>query len=273
MRPFADMGIPAPRNWQLFEAVALTCLRIKWQSPNLQGNGRDGQPQCGVDIHGPDHLGRFVGVQCKLRETRLTDRTIAEEISKAEDFRPTLSAYYFATTAPSDAVLQRRLRLVSEDRIRSGKFPVGVFFWDDLLSELMRNQAEYENYLRNIGIEVGHKEVRKEHVITTNNPFKCLHCGRESIMPVPALGRYSTPVKLSKDRSTDNPVQDYGCEWEWYVVMCPYCLKANVIEYFTDLNTDEWDGESYDEDGAPDTRPIREFRVLYPLGGHTARHS
>lgn len=139
------MDIPPPSDWREFEQIALTSLKTRWGSPNLTHNGRQGQKQSGVDIYGKDDLGRFVAVQCK-REKTVTKQSIEAEIRKAESFEPPLSAFYIATTAAADAILQRQVRLLSEKRIRVNKFPVGIFFWEDLLQDLVKNEAQLRKH-------------------------------------------------------------------------------------------------------------------------------
>jgi hypothetical protein len=61
MPTLAHMHVPRPKGWDEFQDITLTSLKLRWRSPNLTQNGRSGQPQAGVDIYGPDDLGRFVG--------------------------------------------------------------------------------------------------------------------------------------------------------------------------------------------------------------------
>ena len=54
--------LPPPANWQDFEDL---CHRL-WSSiwgTNPQKNGRQGQPQCGVDIYGmPPYKSQYTGI-------------------------------------------------------------------------------------------------------------------------------------------------------------------------------------------------------------------
>jgi hypothetical protein len=67
--------------------------------------------------------------------------TITAETCKAEAFQPPLTALYFATTLPADAQLQKEVRIFSEKRIKNGKFPIGVFFWEAIITELAKDPA------------------------------------------------------------------------------------------------------------------------------------
>src|ERR1700722_13837488 len=59
------MELPKPKLWQEFEIIVRDAQALRWNSTSLQKNGRPGQRQSGVDIYGPDEIGRPVGIQCK----------------------------------------------------------------------------------------------------------------------------------------------------------------------------------------------------------------
>ena len=63
---------------------------------------------------------------------------VEEEIGKAERFTPPLYEYTIATTSKRDAKVQESVRQITQARIREGKFPVNVLFWDDLRARLVR---------------------------------------------------------------------------------------------------------------------------------------
>jgi hypothetical protein len=140
--PLSALEIPPPKNWQDFESLTLSSFKIRWQNPDLVKNGRQGQPQAGVDIFGNDFWGKPVGVQCK-QTPKLEFTVIEKEIARAETFDPPIKAYYFATTAETDAVVQKEIRQLSHKRVADSKFEVGVFFWEDIITELSKNQAEF----------------------------------------------------------------------------------------------------------------------------------
>ena len=153
MPTFHSMKIPPPKNWDEFEIITLSALRIKWGSPNLQRNGRQGQSQHGVDIFGEDDLGRSVGVQCKNFDTPITIKTVEEELEKAAKFDPPIASFFIASTFPNDAELQKQIRLKSRDRILSGLFPIGIFFWEDIICELIKNPKEFSAYYPQINLD------------------------------------------------------------------------------------------------------------------------
>ncbi|VVS92218.1 hypothetical protein [Desulfoluna spongiiphila] len=146
MPTLSSMHIPTPKSWDEFEEITTSSLKIKWNSPNLTRNGRQGQSQDGVDIFGEDECGRPVGVQCKLTTKSISIGIIDREIKNAEGFKPELSSLYIATTAPRDAKIQREVRLISLERVDNGRFPVGILFWDDLTQELIKDESEFSKH-------------------------------------------------------------------------------------------------------------------------------
>lgn len=130
---------PPETPWQEFEKITRDGIALKWDSPTLQGEGRPGQGQDGVDIFGPDFLGRPVAIQCKKYKDPLKLAVVKKEVGYAEKFKAggSLNCLYIATTAPRDAKLQREVRILSEERIKQGKFAVGLLFWDDIFTGLL----------------------------------------------------------------------------------------------------------------------------------------
>jgi hypothetical protein len=153
MPTLSSLNLPTPKSWEEFEEITLDALRIKWDSPNLQKNGRAGQPQKGVDIYGDDYLCQHVGVQCKKYDVGLTEEIILKEIENAEGFDPEIKAFFIATTAPTDATLQKKVRLISKDRVNKGKFPVGILFWNDIVQEIVTNEKIFKKHFPQISLE------------------------------------------------------------------------------------------------------------------------
>lgn len=140
------MNVPPPTDWDEFEEMTRNALASKWQNPNLVRNGRPGQAQKGVDVFGQDGQDRHAGVQCKKYEQQISIWLIRTEVIKVEGFRPPIEAFYMATTTPQDAALQEAVRLLSEERIRQGKFPVGIFFRPDIYRELVMSPATFRSH-------------------------------------------------------------------------------------------------------------------------------
>lgn len=131
--------LPPDTPWQEFEKITKDGMALKWGSPTLQSEGRPGQKQNGVDIFGPDYLGRPVAIQCKKYTSFLKLATIQKEVANAEKFQAgcKLNCLYIATTAPRDAKLQSEVRALSEERIKQGKFAIGLLYWEDIFTGLI----------------------------------------------------------------------------------------------------------------------------------------
>ena len=137
--------IPPPANWQDFESLCRDLWSRIWDDPHTQQNGREGQPQHGVDVFGrPGRGADWAGVQCKLRSqlkaSRLTAEEIAEEVEKAKKFNPRLSDYVLATTATRDAKAQAAARKITQAQEAEDSFPVAVYSWNDILERLTEHE-------------------------------------------------------------------------------------------------------------------------------------
>ncbi|TVQ54137.1 MAG: hypothetical protein EA355_12290, partial [Rhodobacteraceae bacterium] len=124
--------IAKPRDEQVFEDACIELWRDLINDPNVQANGRRGQRQNGVDLFGSrgSDPRRQVGVQCKLKgpDQHLTEKEVREEVRKARTFRPPLSEYVIATTAPDDQALQRLAREL-ELQFHDTDHPMTVAVW------------------------------------------------------------------------------------------------------------------------------------------------
>lgn len=143
MPTIQSMELPIPKNWQDFETMVCDAQAQRWKSTTLQKNGRPGQRQNGVDIYGPDDIGRRVGIQCKRYKPPLELTHVTDEIGKAETFTGHLTTLFIATTADHDAKLQQQVRLLSDKRVAQGKFAVALLFWDDIIGGLLLNPAVF----------------------------------------------------------------------------------------------------------------------------------
>ncbi len=158
--------IPFPKSWDEFEEITRDSLKLKWNSPNLQRIGRQGQSQQGVDIYGEDDLGRSVGVQCKLTENEIDLNTIQTEIQKANCFVPSLEAYYIATTSPQDAKIQRELRVLSKARLQKGEFPIGIIFWNDIVQELLNDEKVFHKHYPQMSLTNNVEMIKENRLIS-----------------------------------------------------------------------------------------------------------
>jgi hypothetical protein len=153
MPTLSNMNLIAPKSWEEFEEITLDALKIKWDNPDLKRHGRNGQKQNGVDIYGDNYHFQFVGVQCKKYEMKLSKKTIEEEIKKAENFKPIIEVFYIATTNPTDVKLQKEVRLISKERKKQNKFLVDIYFWNDIVQELLTNEKVFKKHYPQISID------------------------------------------------------------------------------------------------------------------------
>lgn len=153
------MDLPKPKNWQEFESIVCDAQGQRWQS-TLQKNGRGGQQQNGVDIYGPDNIGRLVGIQCKRYEF-IDFKLVEDEVKNAKEFKGRLTTLFIATTADYDAILQARVRELSEKRVVEGDFSVGILFWGDIVSSLLLHKSLMQAHYPQIALSQSREENRE----------------------------------------------------------------------------------------------------------------
>lgn len=143
MPTIASSNIPAPKSWDEFEDITLSSAKLRWDSSDFFRHGRQGQKQNGVDIWGHDDDGRHIGVQCKNTVNRISIAVIEAEVKSAELFTSDLDHLYIATTAKRDALVQREVRRISEQRKKESKFKVNILFWDDICHDLSKDEEVF----------------------------------------------------------------------------------------------------------------------------------
>lgn len=168
MTSIHSLEVPKPKNWQDFEAIALDALRLRWDSPDLAANGRPGQQQKGVDIFGPDDIGRKIGVQCKRYATPLKIDLVKAEVENSDAFEPALNTIYIATTRDRDAKLQMEVRLYSDKRVSEGKSAVGLLFWDDIVGSLGTNPSTFKSHFPNFTLPEAYAFPRERLIAALN---------------------------------------------------------------------------------------------------------
>lgn len=149
---FRSKQIAPPKSWADFEDLCHAIFRGEWNDPLAQKNGRNGQPQHGVDVFGSPNAVRdvFQGVQCKGKDRNYgrkpTLKELTQEISKADSFTPSLEHWVFATTAPKDEKLQQAARELSVARKAKGLFTVTVLGWEDIQYLLSRHPNVVQDF-------------------------------------------------------------------------------------------------------------------------------
>lgn len=143
-----------PKNWQDFERSCRDLFECILNDPHTMMNGRSGQPQHGVDVYGRrgGNGGPWVGVQCKGKEgtnygKKVTETELRKEVKKAFLFKPKLSEYILATTAPDDVTIQEVARLITEENERAGKsMTVVVYGWEALQAQIAKYPAAMKSF-------------------------------------------------------------------------------------------------------------------------------
>ena len=80
----------------------------------------------------------WVGLQCKLKvdDAGLSRAEIEREVRKARTFKPHLSRFLIATTAPRDIAAQEAARAITAAQLQEGSFSVTVVAWEDIVLDL-----------------------------------------------------------------------------------------------------------------------------------------
>jgi hypothetical protein len=153
---FRSKQIAPPKSWTEFEDLCHAIFRSEWNDPLAQKNGRNGQPQHGVDVFGSPNAVRDVshGVQCKGKDRaygrKATIQELTQEITKADSFTPPLEHWVFATSASKDEKLQQAARELSVARKARGLFTVTVLGWEDIQSLLSRHPNVVQDSTRSM---------------------------------------------------------------------------------------------------------------------------
>jgi hypothetical protein len=149
---FRSKQIAPPKLWAEFEDLCHAIFRAEWNDQYAQKNGRNGQPQHGVDVFGSPNAVRdvFHGVQCKGKDKNYgrkpTFKELTQEIAKADSFTPPLEHWVFATSAPKDEELQQAARELSVTRKAQGLFTVTVLGWEDIQYLLSRHPNVVQDF-------------------------------------------------------------------------------------------------------------------------------
>lgn len=175
-----NLQIPPPSNWQDFESLCCDLWREIWRDPNTKKNGRQGQPQHGVDIYGRPYNGdSWSGIQCKCKnidlKKNLTESEVEEEVQKAKKFIPKLSEFIIATTGPKDAKIDEFTRKVTQEHLKKGLFSVHIWSWDDVkerLNDFTNVRYKYYPNERNSLSEIKRKE--DENIFTRESAGKII---------------------------------------------------------------------------------------------------
>jgi len=166
-----------PQNWQDFEKLLLGIVDVVWEQKGWQNYGRPGQNQSGIDLYGYDNKNRFTGIQCKkksltdsegiiLSNSLLTKKLIEKEVASAETIdNPKIESLIFATTSSRDTKVQDIIRTINDKRIKTQKFLIDIWFWEDI-QVYIENHIELQNWYYSDLLEKVHKYDKNIHILT-----------------------------------------------------------------------------------------------------------
>ncbi len=169
--------IQKPENWPDFETLCKQLWGEVWNIPmKIKKNGRNGQPQAGVDVYGvPKGELDYWGIQCKGKDdyvnAKLTKKEIDIEIGKAHKFKPDLSVFIFATTMNKDSAIEEYVRIKDLESRKNGKFEILLFCWEDIADLIDDNQDTYNFWVGNkqhktkFDFEVSLNDFQTEYII------------------------------------------------------------------------------------------------------------
>jgi len=147
--------IQKPENWQDFETLCKQLWGEVWGIPmKIKKNGRNGQCQAGVDVYGvPKNEMNYWGIQCKGKDdyanAKLTAKEIDREIIKAQNFKPDLAVFIFATTMNKDSSIEEYIRIKDLESRQNGGFEILLFCWEDIAELIDDNQDTYNFWVGN----------------------------------------------------------------------------------------------------------------------------
>jgi hypothetical protein len=194
--------IQKPENWQDFETLCKQLWGEVWGIPmKIKKNGRNGQPQAGVDIYGvPKGEFNYWGIQCKGKDdyanAKLTEKEIDTEIAKALNFKPDLSVFIFATTMNKDSSIEEYVRIKDFESRKDGKFEILLFCWEDIADLIDNNFDTYNFWVGNrqhkikFDFAVNLNEFKSEHIIRP----KCIRTIKKYRLKEPEFDKFDLPT-------------------------------------------------------------------------------
>jgi len=267
MSAFFSLQIPPPAHWQDFEILCCDLWRAIWKDSNTQRNGRQGQPQHGVDIYGRPNQGRlWAGVQCKGKDNyadkKLTEKEVKTEVEKAKSFKPKISQFIIATTGPKDAKIEELARNMTEEHLKNGLFSVHVWGWSDIAARLADFPHLMEKYYPGLSLDT---RGLKRGIDALKEIFESVPGPRMDVMAysiyLDILGFENVVFKIAKEKGIDqktvrdnliNTIKEkvetlekeeriiadqYGGRGDWYAATDDLDNVFRVISEVLDHNT------------------------------------
>lgn len=260
---FSSLQIPPPANWQDFEDLCYNLWRLIWEDQNTQKNGRQGQPQHGVDICGrPSGGPSWAGVQCKGKDNYadkgLTEDELIAEVEKAKSFHPKISEYIIATTGSKDEKIEEIARELTDKHRKKGLFSVHVLAWKDIVL-LMSNYPDILD-IHFPGLSLNTKAIKQviadEVKETADLILKSHEETRDSISSL-AQEIHASSATSHADLSTTVLTPEYQRELDYSRELLESHKPKQAQEYLERLKDRIW----------LNAQPIVKYRILTNLGG------
>jgi len=144
---------PPPANWQDFQRLCLSLLRVHWNRPGLDLFGKEGEAQDGIDILDLQAKVSLHTAQCKRKNPLkgLRPKEIEAEVRKVRAFTPPanfppVKVYWIMTTAKSSRAAQPKAAQLTAENATRGLFVVEVKGWDQI-AELLNQYPEVARML------------------------------------------------------------------------------------------------------------------------------
>jgi tetratricopeptide (TPR) repeat protein len=153
----------APNDDKEFEQLCQHVLEHRFKTPWGQAYARSGCAQHGVDfyIEIPAQSRKeatagtqIIGVQCKHKDRalghELTVEELDAEVQKAKGFRPSLTAFIVATSAPTVKQVQDRANDLTASHARAVPllFSVAAWFWEKIRHEFAKDEKLLKEILQ-----------------------------------------------------------------------------------------------------------------------------
>ncbi len=140
----AGTVLKRPDRYEDFETNSVKLWKILLRTPNVQKNGRRGQPQKGVDLWGyrDRDINQPVGIQCKLKGLgkEVSEAELRDEWNEALKFSPPIKEYFLLTTADNDAKLEELARQLAKEQHDLGRaIEFYVWGWEKICDEVIEH--------------------------------------------------------------------------------------------------------------------------------------
>lgn len=137
----------------------------------FQAFGRAGQAQHGVDAFATRGSDELVVLQAKSG-VHVGLSEIAEDVRRADAHGMPITEFWVAAGATRDARLQEGILRLSRDRLKQGKWPVNVLFWEDIVHEI----AGHKDLLLKYGYLVPVEDLETAEPATQEPRIQCPRC-------------------------------------------------------------------------------------------------